>query len=129
MESKTVEPDEFAPDRHGLTDALREAVDEEMGFLSDRDIRLVRIRENDDGEVQQVTIQADDEMYRLSEVSPGNVSRTVFRDPPRDGAVPYTEGDGTDATTDEDDEEAAEGEDVGDEESVADEPDGDDGEN
>ncbi|MFP4174779.1 MAG: hypothetical protein ACLFSW_03250 [Halobacteriales archaeon] len=103
MESRTVEPDEFAPDEHGLSDALRNAVEEERAFLADRDVSLVRIRENDDGNVQQVTLQADDEMYRLSEVSPGNVSRTVFRNPARDDAVPYQEGDGEDATADEED--------------------------
>lgn len=84
MESRTLEPDEFAPDESGFSEALREAVEEEMEFLTDRDIRLVRLRENDEGEIQQVTVQADDEMYRLSEVSPGTVSRTVFRNPAPD---------------------------------------------
>ncbi len=102
MESRTLEPDEFAPEEAGFSEALREAVEEEMEFLEDRDIRLVRLRENDEGEVQQVTVQADDEMYRLSEVSHGTVSRTVFRDPPRDDAVPYQGGDGEDATAEKD---------------------------
>jgi hypothetical protein len=102
MESKTLEPDEFAPEEAGFSEALREAVEEEMEFLEDRDIRLVRLRENDEGEVQQVTVQADDEMYRLSEVSNGTVSRTVFRDPPRDDAVPYRGADGEDTTAEKD---------------------------
>jgi hypothetical protein len=103
MESKTVDPDEFVSDELHLSEALADAVEEEMEFLADRDLHLVRLRENDDGDVQQVTLQADDEMYRLSEVSPGNVSRTVFRNPPRDDVVPYQEGDGEDARVEEDD--------------------------
>lgn len=101
MESRTVEPEEFAPDELRISDALRDAVEKEMEFLADRDLRLVRLRENDEGDVQQVTVQAGDEMYRLSEVSSGNVSRTVFRNPPRDEAVPYAEGDGEDMTAEE----------------------------
>lgn len=81
MESKTVEPEEFESADLAVSDALRDAVEEEMEYLDDRGLRLVRFRKNDDGEVTQVTVQAGDEMYRLSEVSPGNVSRTVFRDP------------------------------------------------
>jgi len=123
MESKTVEPDEFAPAEH-VSGALADAVEEEMEFLEDRGVRLVRLRRNDDGDVQHVTLQADDEMYRLSEVSPGNVSRTVFRNPPRDDAVPYQEGDGEDATVEEEPEEDDEGAESGD--NNADDPEDDD---
>ena len=112
MESRTVEPDEFAPDELGVSDALREAVEEEMEFLDSRGLRLVRLRENDDGDVTQVTVQAGDEMYRLSEVSPGNVSRTVFRNPAPDEDETDTdeeaEGDGDEEEEAEDDEETGE---------------------
>ncbi|MCX2817883.1 MAG: hypothetical protein ACI9QA_000775 [Methanobacteriota archaeon] len=115
MESRTVDADGFVPSEHGFTDALREAIEEEMDFLDDRDLHLVRMRENDDGEIQQVTIQADDEMYRLSEVSPGNVSRTVFRNPKRDEAVPYQDGDGGDAEAVDEADGEAEDDEAGDE--------------
>jgi len=123
MESRNVEPDDFESADLDLSEALREAVVEEMEYLesSGRDLRLVRARENDDGTVYQVTVQADDEMYRLSEVSEGNVSRTVFRNPPRDDEMPYEEGDGRDAAAgetegeDEDDPEDGDGEPEGDE--------------
>jgi hypothetical protein len=105
MESRTVEPDALAlSEEEGVSDALREAVEEEMEFLENREIKLVRMRANDDeGDVFQVTIHAGDEMYRMSEVAPGHVSRTVFRNPEKDGAMPYQE-DGK-----EDEEEAEEG--------------------
>ena len=105
MESTTVKPDSLDLTEHELSDALREAVEEEMEFLQDREIKLVRMRANDDeGDVFQVTIHAGDEMYRMSEVAPGHVSRTVFRNPEKDDAMPYQE-DG------EEDEEEAEEED------------------
>ena len=92
MESRTVEPESLnLSEEKGVSDALREAVEEEMEFLEKRDIKLVRMRSKDDGDVFQVTIHAGDEMYRMSEVAPGHVSRTVFRDPEKDGAVPYQE--------------------------------------
>ena len=104
MESRTVEPDALAlSEEEGVSDALREAVEEEMEFLEKRELKLVRMRANDNGEVFQVTVHAGDEMYRMSEVAPGHVSRTVFRNPEKDDAMPY-QGDG------EDDEEADEGE-------------------
>ncbi|MDZ7688307.1 MAG: hypothetical protein U5J64_06215 [Halobacteriales archaeon] len=89
MESTTVKPDELDPSEHGLSDALREAVKKEMEFLEKRGVKLVRMRSKDDGEVFQVTIHAGDEMYRMSEVAPGHVSRTVFRNPEKDDAMPY----------------------------------------
>jgi hypothetical protein len=105
MESTTVKPDSLDLTEHELSDALREAVEEEMEFLENREIKLVRMRANDDeGDVFQVTIHAGDEMYRMSEVAPGHVSRTVFRNPEPDDAMPYQE-DG------EEDEEEAEEED------------------
>lgn len=117
MESRNVEPDDFDSADLDLSEALRDAVVEEMEFLESngRDLKLVRMREGDDGKIYQVTVQADDEMYRLSEVSEGNVSRTVFRDPPRDDEVPYEKGDGKDQTVEEEDEEddAEDGEDSG----------------
>lgn len=92
MESTTVKPDSLDLTEHELSDALREAVEEEMEFLENREIKLVRMRANDDeGDVFQVTIHAGDEMYRMSEVAPGHVSRTVFRNPEKDGAMPYQE--------------------------------------
>lgn len=90
MESTTVKPDSLDLTEHELSDALREAVEEEMEFLENREIKLVRMRANDDeGDVFQVTIHAGDEMYRMSEVAPGHVSRTVFRNPEPDDAMPY----------------------------------------
>jgi len=97
MESRTVEPDALdLSEEVGVSDALREAVEEEMEFLERRGLKLVRMRADDEGDVFQITIQAGDEMYRISEVAPGNVSRTVFRNPEKDGAVPYQDeaGDG-----------------------------------
>lgn len=92
MESRTVEPDSLnLSEDDGVSDALCEAVEEEIGFLEDRDVKLVRMRADEEGDVFQVTIHAGDEMYRMSEVAPGHVSRTVFRDPEKDGAVPYQE--------------------------------------
>ncbi len=115
MESRNVEPDDLASADLELSDALRDAVVDEMEYLESRgrDLRLVRARVNDDGMVRQVTVQADDEMYRLSEVSDGNVSRTVFRDPPRDDEMPYAEGDGKDSRGGEDEDAAEDGEDNG----------------
>jgi hypothetical protein len=120
MESKTVEPDEFESADLVVSDELRDAVEEEMEYLAGRGLRLVRFRENDDGEVTQVTIQAGDEMYRLSEVSPGNVSRTVFRNPApdekdereekeeeEDAEEDGEEGDGDEEGSDEDSEDDA----------------------
>ena len=97
MESTTVKSDSLDLSEHELSDALREAVEEEMEFLENREIKLVRMRANDDeGDVFQVTIHAGDEMYRMSEVAPGHVSRTVFRNPEPDDAMPYQDeaGDG-----------------------------------
>lgn len=90
MESRTVEPKTLdLSEEEGVSDALREAVEEEIDFLEDRDVKLVRMRADDDGDVFQITIHAGDEMYRMSEVAPGHVSRTVFRNPEKDGAMPY----------------------------------------
>ena len=75
-------------EEEGVSDALREAVEEEIDFLEDREVKLVRMRADDEGDVFQITIHAGDEMYRMSEVAPGHVSRTVFRDPEKDGAMP-----------------------------------------
>jgi len=106
MESRTVEPDSLdLSEEDGVSDALCEAVEEEIDFLEDREVKLVRMRADDDGEVFQVTIHAGDEMYRMSEVAPGHVSRTVFRDPEKDGAMPYQEDE-----EEEEVEETAEGE-------------------
>lgn len=104
MESRTVEPEVLKlSEEEGVSDALREAVEEEIDFLEDREVKLVRMRADDEGDVFQITIHAGDEMYRMSEVAPGHVSRTVFRDPEKDGAMPYQdEG--------EEEEEGAEGE-------------------
>ncbi len=115
MESKTVEPDSLdLSEEEGVSEALREAVEEEIEFLEDRDLKLVRMRADEEGDVFQVTIHAGDEMYRMSEVAPGHVSRTVFRDPEKDGAVPYQEGEKEEAVetgeseeTDEKDQEGA----------------------
>jgi hypothetical protein len=102
MESRTVEPDELdLSEEDGVSDALCEAVEEEIDFLEDREVKLVRMRADEEGDVFQVTIHAGDEMYRMSEVAPGNVSRTVFRDPEKDGAVPYQEDGKADGETDE----------------------------
>lgn len=112
MESRTVEPGDLDLSEHRVSDALREAVEEEIEFLEDRDVKLVRMRANDDGGVFQVTVHAGDEMYRMSEVAPGHVSRTVFRDPEGDGAMPYQE----EAEKEEEDtEEGEEGEEEGEE--------------
>ena len=104
MESRTVEPEVLKlSEEEGVSDALREAVEEEIDFLEDREVKLVRMRADNEGDVFQITIHAGDEMYRMSEVAPGHVSRTVFRDPEKDGAMPYQdEG--------EEEEEGAEGE-------------------
>lgn len=85
MESTSVEPDGLdQTDGFALSEALREAIEEEMEFLDRRNIKLVRLRAREDSdEVFQATIHAGDEMYRLSEVAPGHVSRTVFRNPER----------------------------------------------
>jgi hypothetical protein len=92
MESRTVEPEVLElSEEEGVSDALREAVEEEIDFLEDREVKLVRMRADDEGDVFQITIHAGDEMYRMSEVAPGHVSRTVFRDPEKDGAMPYQE--------------------------------------
>ncbi|MDY6776406.1 MAG: 2Fe-2S iron-sulfur cluster-binding protein [Halobacteria archaeon] len=87
MESKTVDPDRL--ERAGdfeIPDELREAVDEEIEYLeaNGRNIKRVRLRAREgSNEVYQATIHADDEMYRMSLVSPDSsyVSRTVFRNP------------------------------------------------
>lgn len=104
MESRTVEPESLdLSEEEGVSETLREAVEEEIDFLEDREVKLVRMRADDEGDVFQITIHAGDEMYRMSEVAPGHVSRTVFRDPEKDGAMPYQdEG--------EEEEEGAEGE-------------------
>ncbi|MDY7083270.1 MAG: 2Fe-2S iron-sulfur cluster-binding protein [Halobacteria archaeon] len=85
MESTTVEPD--ALERTGdfeVPDELRDAIEEEMEFLEPRNVKLVRLRARENSnEVFQATIYAGDEMYRLSVVAPGHVSRTVFRNPER----------------------------------------------
>lgn len=92
MESRTVEPEVLElSEEEGVSETLREAVEEEIDFLEDREVKLVRMRADDEGDVFQITIHAGDEMYRMSEVAPGHVSRTVFRDPEKDGAMPYQE--------------------------------------
>lgn len=92
MESRTVEPESLdLSEEEGVSETLREAVEEEIDFLEDREVKLVRMRADDEGDVFQITIHAGDEMYRMSEVAPGHVSRTVFRDPEKDGAMPYQE--------------------------------------
>lgn len=87
MKTVSVDPDEVdALDEVEISEALREAVDREMDYLEDRGLKQVRMRcRRGSDEVYQVTINAGDEMYRLSEVSSGNVSRTVFRNPERKG--------------------------------------------
>ena len=122
MESTTVKPDSLDLTEHELSDALREAVEEEMEFLENREIKLVRMRANDDeGDVFQVTIHAGDEMYRMSEVAPGHVSRTVFRNPEPDDAMPYQE-DEEEAEEEDSNEEETDGEET---EEEANEKDGD----
>lgn len=124
MESKTVEPEALDLSEHGVSDALREAVEEEMEFLEGRGVKLVRMRADDDGEVFQVTIHAGDEMYRMSEVAPGNVSRTVFRDPEADGAMPYQEDEEEEGEGEKETGEAVEEEEGGEEAEESEEADG-----
>ena len=110
MESRTVEPDDLDLSEYNVSDALREAVEEEIDFLEDREVKLVRMRADDEGDVFQITIHAGDEMYRMSEVAPGHVSRTVFRDPEKDGAVPYQEEAEEESEEDEETEKEGDGE-------------------
>lgn len=86
MKSVSVDPGDIDSVDVEMSDDLRAAVDREMEYLGDRAVKQLRMRcRRGSDEVYQATIHADDEMYRLSEVSPGNVSRTVFRDPERKG--------------------------------------------
>lgn len=122
MESRMVEPEGLnLSEEEGVSDALREAVEEELEFLESRGIKLIRMRADDEGDVFQITIHAGDEMYRMSEVAPGNVSRTVFRNPEKDGAMPYQEETEEEAEEDEETEEEA-----GEEEDASGEDDGED---
>ncbi len=121
MESRTVEPNDLdLANEEGVSDALREAVEEEMEYLEKRGLKLVRMRSKDDGEVFQITIHAGDEMYRMSEVAPGHVSRTVFRNPEKDDAMPYQD-DGEEEEPSEEGEDAEETEEAADEEAEAEE--------
>lgn len=83
MESTSVEPDNLQQTGDfEISNALQEAIEKEIDFLERRNVKLVRLRARENSnEVFQATIYAGDEMYRLSEVSPGQVSRTVFRNP------------------------------------------------
>ncbi|MFP4633326.1 MAG: hypothetical protein ACLFMT_07835 [Halobacteriales archaeon] len=82
MRSLSLEPEDLEDADVVMSDALTEAVDHEMDYLEGRGLNLVRLRcREDSGEVVQATIHAGDEMYRLSEVDEGTVSRTVFRHP------------------------------------------------
>jgi len=122
MESRTVEPDALAlSEEEGVSNALREAVEKEMEFLEKRDIKLVRMRSDDEGDVFQVTIHAGDEMYRMSEVAPGHVSRTVFRNPEPDGSMPYQDeaGDGEKEVEEAEKEEGSDEEEMNGEDSTA----------
>lgn len=83
MESKTVQPDQLEEvGDFEVPKALRAALEKEMKFLKPRNIKLVRFRARENSnEVFQATIYAGDEMYRLNLIAPGQVSRTVFRNP------------------------------------------------
>ncbi len=87
MKTVSVEPDDVGSQEDvEISDVLLEAVEEEMEYLEGRGLNQVRMRcRRNSDEVYQATIHAGDEMYRLSEVGPGNVSRTVFRNPERKG--------------------------------------------
>ena len=83
MDSTTVKPDRL--DNTGdfeVSDSLREALEEEIEYLGPKNIKLVRMRAREGtNDVFQATIYVGDEMYRLSQIAPGNVSRTIFRRP------------------------------------------------
>lgn len=85
MESTTVDPESEDLDSvedFEIPEDLRDAIDKELDFLERRNVKLIRMRARENSnEVFQATIYAGDEMYRLSRVSEGFVSRTVFRNP------------------------------------------------
>ncbi len=83
MESTTVEPEKIEDiEEVDIPEPLLEAIKKEMDYLKNRGLKLVRLRtrENSD-KVYQSTIYAGDEMYRLTEVQPGQISKTIFRNP------------------------------------------------
>ncbi|MFB6284472.1 MAG: 2Fe-2S iron-sulfur cluster-binding protein [Halobacteria archaeon] len=83
MDSTTVKPDRLEnTGDYEVPDSLIEALEEEIEYLGTKDIRLIRMRAKEGtNQVFQATIYIGDEMYRLSEIAPGNVSRTIFRRP------------------------------------------------
>lgn len=83
MESLAVDPEEIEDlDDAEISNAFLEEIKDEMEFLEKRGVKLLRLRKREKSdEIYQATIYAGDEMYRLTEVQPGQISRTVFRNP------------------------------------------------